>query len=108
MSLFKRLRSGSEPSHEAGSDVSADEWFTVTLECPQFTADLIVGRLESEGIEIHRPPISRIGPLAGAPVFQGQRIGFRSSDRDAVAQALHDAGLSGTPDPEGRDTGGRS
>jgi hypothetical protein len=99
MRRSKRVRSRREPSPEAGPDASADEWVTVTLGCPQFTADLIVGRLESEGIEIHRPPLSRIGPLAGASVFQGQRIGFRWSDRDAVARALRDAGLPALPDP---------
>ncbi len=71
-----------------------DEVLEAQLVGPQFTVDTVVARLASEGVFSVRSSPFLVNVEAGPMTRLGQHtLLFRADDRDAVGQALRDAGL---------------
>lgn len=74
-----------------GHDVEVLEYDLVGA---QFTVDAVLARLESEGVQIVRSSPFYLNVQAGGIARLGEhKIVFKTDDKDAVGQALRDAGM---------------
>lgn len=80
-----------EPALHVDDDVEVLEYDLVGA---QFTIDAVVARLQSDGVEIVRSsPFYLNVQLGGIARLGEHKLIFKAEDREAVGDALRDAGL---------------
>lgn len=88
--------SDAAPSGDASADAFGHdtEVLEYDLVGAQFTIDAVVARLETEGVQIVRSSPFYLNVQAGGIARLGEhKIVFKADDKEAVGQALRDAGL---------------
>jgi DNA-binding transcriptional MocR family regulator len=66
----------------------------VDLRASTFTLDAVIARLAEEGIGVVRSSPAYLNPLTGGMSAQSEhKLVFRAADREAVGEALRDAGI---------------